>query len=135
MPIDAETLAVLAGDMMTELKGIRRAVERLARTDRVLSRADLALLDRLLPAVTGAIGSDWFLSRDLLQHHNAGLRLVLAGVNAKRLGNLLRRADGISIGAYQVERGPRELNSTLWRVLVSAVSNLHKSPRADRDVV
>jgi hypothetical protein len=46
----------------------------------------------------------------------APLHLVLRGLNAKRVGHLLRRAEGQAVDGYGVQRQGFELHAVLWRV-------------------
>ena len=106
-------------DVLDELRAIHALLERQQRPSS-LSRADRAALGRILPAVAGTLGSEWFLARDLRADSRPALRLVLADLTSKRLGRLLLRADGVAIGGFVVERGGRELGSTLWRVVAAS---------------
>lgn len=106
-------------DMLAELRAIHALLERQQRPSS-LSRADRAALGRILPAITGTLGSEWFLARDLRADSRPALRLVLADLTSKRLGRLLLRADGVAIGGFVVERGGLELGSTLWRVVAAS---------------
>jgi hypothetical protein len=81
----------------------------------VLTRADLGLLGRLLPAIAGALGSEPFLARDLFE--SAAVRLVVSGLNTRQVGRLLRRAEGHAIDGYLIERVTVELGAILWRVV------------------
>lgn len=108
------------------LDGQRQILERLEHQQRTtpppLCRADLARLTRLLPAIAGALGSEDFTSRDLVEHAAPGLQLVLRGLSAKQVGRLLARAAGVEVGGWVVERRGLEINVGLWRV-VAAVSH------------
>lgn len=109
----------LLREILAELKGLREdlAASRLPGVQTSLTRADRALLARLLPAAGGAIGSVPFLVRELFEDDSAALHLVLRGLNAKGIGRLLRRAAGQAIDGYLVEEVGAELNTTLWRVV------------------
>lgn len=108
-------------DLLRELvAGQQRIIQLLERPQRPasgLTRADRVMLAKLLPVIGGALGSDPFLARDLYEHESAGLRLVLRGLTAQRLGKLFQRAEGQVIDRYVVERAGDELHTTLWRVL------------------
>jgi hypothetical protein len=67
-----------------------------------LCRADREALERILPAVAGALGSEYFLAIEAVASENAAIVLVLAGMNARRLGKLLRRGDGVPVAGYAV---------------------------------
>ena len=61
--------------------GQQRIIELLKRRDRSatpLSRADRALLARLLPAIGGAFGSELFLVRELFESDAAAVRWCCA---------------------------------------------------------
>jgi hypothetical protein len=110
------TVELLLRELLTEVRGLRADLRERQATS--LSRADRALLARLLPAIGGALGSEPFPSRDL-PTASPGLRVVLRGVSAKQIGRLLSRAEGVPIDGYIVERCGIEINVTLWRVVGS----------------
>ena len=102
--------------LFAELRIIRQLVEARGAAVR-LSRSDRAMLEGLLPAIAGAVGSEAFLVRELLHVDAQGLRGVLGGCSAKALGRLLRRAEGQPVGGYVVERLNTENGAILWRVV------------------
>ncbi len=110
MPVTLESL-------FEELRAIRQLLEE-RQTPSSLSRQDRAALGRILPAIGGTFGSQWFASRDLFEEDFPALRLVLAGYSSKRLGQLFHRGEGEVVDGYLVKQGSqRELNAALWRVL------------------
>jgi hypothetical protein len=50
----------------------------------------------------------------MFDHDAAALRLVRRGLNAKRVGRLLRRAEGQAVDGYVVQREGFELHAVLW---------------------
>ncbi len=102
--------------LFEEVRAIRRLLEE-RQTPSSLSRQDRAALGRILPAIGGTFGSQWFACRDLFEEDSAALRLVLAGYNTKKVGQLFRRGEGQVVDGYVVKQGQRELNAALWRVL------------------
>jgi hypothetical protein len=127
-PIEALMLSILAAihENTDEVRGLR--ADLVARrgseqtTASALSRADRALLAKLLPAIAGARGSEEFTSRDLAADSSPALRLVLRRLSVKQIGRLLARAEGIAIDGWIVQRCGIEINVALWRV-VAAVSH------------
>jgi hypothetical protein len=119
-PDQTETLL---RELITEVRGLRLALERQRRPVATLSRDDRAVLSRLVPAIAGALGSEPFTSRDL-PDASPGLRLVLRGLSPKQIGRLLSRAAGVPIDGWLVERCGTEINVTLWRVLASVNNRL-----------
>ena len=108
--------------LFAELRIIRQLVEARGAAVR-LSRSDRAMLEGLLPAIVGAVGSAPFLARELLDAPAPGLRLVLCDMSARRLGRLFRRGEGVPLGGYVVERLSHEGGAVVWRVCtVVAVS-------------
>ena len=93
------------------------------RPESSLSRADRETLEKLLPAIVGALGSEPFASRDLPEA-SAGVRLVLRGLSVKQIGRLLARAEGVPIDGFVVQRDGVEINVQLWRVLASVSNRL-----------
>jgi hypothetical protein len=81
-----------------------------------LRREDRAALSRILPAVAGALGSEYFLASEAVASANPALVLVLAGFNARRLGRLLRRADGVEVCGYVAHASGTEAGAVLWDV-------------------
>jgi hypothetical protein len=63
---------------------------------------DRAALERILPALAGALGSELFLTSEAVTSENPALVLVLGGMNARRLGRLLRRGDGVPVAGHVV---------------------------------
>ncbi len=104
-----------AAAMLSELRAIRQLLE--GQQQPALSRADRAILGRILPAIAGAIGSEWFACRDLEEENSAALRLVSTGMSTKSVGRLFRRGMGHPVSGYLIERKDRELNVWLWRVV------------------
>ncbi len=104
-------------EVLLELRSLRQLLERQQQRPSLLGRDDRAALDRILPAIAGAIGSAWFACRDLEEEDSAALRLVLTGLSTKRVGRLFRRGLGHPVGGYLIERHGRELNVWLWRVV------------------
>ena len=92
------------------------------RTAPMLSRNDRQALEKLLPAIVGALGSEPFTTRDLPDA--AGVRVVVRGLSVKQIGRLLSRAEGVPIGGLVVERCGVEINVALWHVLASVSNRL-----------
>lgn len=112
-PADRDVLDAV----LHELRAIRALLERQQQPPSSLGRADRAALERILPAIAGAIGSAWFACRDLEEEDSAALRLVLTGLSTKSVGRLFRRGMGHPVQGYVIERKDRELNAWLWRVV------------------
>ena len=83
----------------------------------MLSRADRDALTVILPAIVGHLGSDVFLASELIHAEAAGVRLVLRTWTARRLGRLLKRATGIVVDGFIVERRGTEAGAVLWAVV------------------
>jgi hypothetical protein len=116
-----ELIAAMEARMVAVESELARVLARDSRPS--LSRADRERLGRILPVIVGVLGSELFLVREVLASDHPGLRLVLRGLNAKRLGRLFRRATDQSIGAYVIRREGSEGGAVLWcieAVLVSA---------------
>jgi glutathione S-transferase len=104
------------GAASAELRARVAAIEyRLAPS--TLRREDRAALERILPAIAGALGSEYFLASEAIASANPALVLVLAGMNARRLGKLLRRGDGVPVAGYAVHARGMEAGAVLWEVL------------------
>ena len=98
---------------------------------RSLTRADRAVLARLLPAVAGALGSEPFASRDLCT--TPATRVVLRDLNVRQIGRLLARAEGIPIDGHVLEPAGVEINVRLWRVLIDTCSPSEGNSRKGGD--
>ena len=68
-------------------------------------------------AWAGAVGSKEMFSFEILESRAPGLQLVTAGLTARTLGRLLRRATGVPIANYVVQRDGIESRAILWRVV------------------
>jgi hypothetical protein len=82
-----------------------------------LTRADRAVLAKILPAVSGAYGPETFTARDLVEDDRPAVRLVVGGRSVKQLGKLLARADGMAIDGLMLERQGLEFQVTMWRIV------------------
>jgi hypothetical protein len=106
------------GAAVVELRARVAAIEhRLSHS--TLRREDRATLERILPALAGALGSECFLAAEAVASNNPALVLVLAGMNARRLGRLLRRADGLEVCGYVARASGTEAGAILWSVLAA----------------
>jgi hypothetical protein len=104
------------GAAFAELRARVAAIEhRLSPS--TLRRGDRAALERILPAIAGALGSECFLASEAVASEHAALRLVLGGLSGRQLGRLLRRAEGVPVGSYTVHAQGVESGSILWAVL------------------
>jgi hypothetical protein len=110
-----DDLAALLRELIDEVRGLRADQAQARRPS--LSRVDRVALDRLLPAIAGVLGSEWFLASEAVKHPAPALRLVLQGISAKKLGRLLKRAAGQPIGGYLVTSGGTEAGVILWQVV------------------
>jgi hypothetical protein len=101
-----------------ELRELRAEVAeiRALLRPRRCSSADIETLGRLLPAIGGKFGSDFFTTKGILSV--AAIREVTRK-SIGAVGALLSRAsaDALSIAGLIVERVGREHGSTVWRVL------------------
>ena len=111
-----DPVEALLRELVEQVRGLRADLaERRPATS--LSRVDRERLARLLPAIGGTLGSEPFNSSEICEHDAAALRLGRAGLTAKQLGRLLRRAVGTPVGGYLVERLGEEAGAVLWRVV------------------
>jgi hypothetical protein len=125
-PLEALGLSILA-----ELVGLRADLaaknsphgEVLSAS---LSRADLARLGKMLPAIAGAHGSRPRSSRDLAEDDAPAVRLVVRGLSAKAMSKLFTRAEGVAIDGLMVRRAGTEFRVALWQVV--AVPGSFKLP-------
>lgn len=82
-----------------------------------LRREDRAALERILPGIAGALGSDLFLAIEAVAFDNPALVLVLGAMDARRLGKLRRRGADLPIDGYIVHAQGMEAGAVLWEVL------------------
>ena len=92
-----------------------------------LCREDRAALERILPAIAGALGSESFLASEAIASANPALILVLAGMNARRLSKLLRRGDGVPVAGYAVHARGTEAGAVLGRCCACRESVVNSS--------
>ena len=109
-------------DFEQQLAALTRRVDVLEQRDRarrVLTRADQARLEVLLPAIGGAQGSAWWTVHEVTAL--AVVQLVLDGLNVHQLGRLLRRAEanGQPLAGLLVERGGTEARRVQWRIVAT----------------
>jgi hypothetical protein len=88
--------------------------ERDDRLRRRLPRADVLLLTRLLPPLSGAWGSDTFFAADVFAE--PALAPIVVGRSVKALGKLFARAAGVPIGRYVLVAVGRENGAWRWQV-------------------
>src|SRR5687767_2071686 len=100
VPRVEEQLAAIRQEQRAQRAILEQILE--ARRPSRLSRVDRDLLSRMVPAIGGAIGSEAFACRELITHPAPALAIVLAGVNAKRLGRLFTRAAGVAVDGLMV---------------------------------
>jgi hypothetical protein len=110
-PLVVDDLAAL----QQQVADLERRMAALEAARSTLSRADVELLQRLLPAWAGAVGSEPVLVGELLRY--PAIELVLAGMPARRLGRLLRRCTGRPVDAYIVKRLGREDGAVIWGLM------------------
>lgn len=132
---DSELLSTLLRQIASDMhvlaalqQDVRRVLDLVddGRPARRLAPADRELLERLLPATGGLVGSEPFAVVDVLEEAatpaGAGLRVVLGPLDRwtpKRLGKLLARGAGIAVDGYRVERlGGSDRAGVLWRVVI-----------------
>lgn len=108
-------------DVLAELAALRARMDAVEHRlfHSTLRREDRATLERILPALAGALGSECFLAAEAVASDNPALVLVLAGMNARRLGRLLRRADGVEVCGYVARASGTEAGAVLWSVLAA----------------
>jgi hypothetical protein len=104
------------GAALAELRARMDAVEHRLSSS-TLRREDRAALERILPAIAGALGSEYFLASEAVTSDNPALVLVLGAMDARRLGNLRRRGADLPIDGYIVHAQGMEAGAVLWQVL------------------
>lgn len=106
-------------DVLAELAALRARMDAVEHqiAPRPLRRADREALARILPALAGSVGSECFLASEAVASKNPALVLVLAGMNARRLRRLLRRADGVEVCGHVARARGMEGGAVLWSVL------------------
>jgi hypothetical protein len=104
---------------VAELAALRARIDAVEHrlSPSTLRREDRAALERILPAIAGALGSDLFLAIEAVTSDNPALVLVLGAMDARRLGKLLRRGADLPIDGYIVHAQGMEAGAVLWEVL------------------
>ena len=108
----ADAVSALRAELANVLARLGAVEARIASTP--LCRADWIALTRILPVLGATFGSELFLAREAVTHPAPGLRLVLGDMSARRLGRLLRRADGAPVSGYIVRASGMEAGAVLW---------------------
>lgn len=110
-------------EVLAKLDKIQAALDRI-EADRAsrptLSRADMALLQKLLPAIAAVVGSELFFAGEVARSNAPGVQLARGALTAKQVGRLLRRATGCPIAGFTVERVGEEGNAVLWRIVATS---------------
>jgi hypothetical protein len=87
--------------------------------------ADIEILERLLPAIAGAFGSEAITTKELLMDPGiAGLNLGSHGVIGSLLGRFAEDR-GIICG-FQIERIGRDHNKSVWKLTKALPSAIEK---------
>ena len=125
LPQQTDDTAALLHQILAELHALRAVVDLLAvrSPGRILGDDDRAALEPLLPAVYGLIGDRvWSVAVAVTVAATADdlagalAPFVVTPGGLRRLGKLLRRADGLPIGGFVVQRVGDERTGALWRV-------------------
>ena len=84
-----------------------------------LSAADRALLQRLLPVIDGCWGASVWTVADLLDRatEDDDVHEILGDTNARKVGRLFARAQGVSLNNWRLERAQHVRDGWLWQVL------------------
>jgi hypothetical protein len=123
--VDGDVLAALR-ELAVEVAALRSEVARL-RVPR-LAAADFAALERLLPAIRGAVGGRVFSVADLVEHAKLptpearALRAALGPLDAgatRRLGKLFARGLDVHVAGLLVQRVGDDRGGTVWSVGVT----------------
>jgi hypothetical protein len=100
--------------LIAEVRAVRRLLEarQAPRDDRHAA---------LLQAIAGAAGTAAFTAAELIAHAQVegALRSALmasCGMNARKLGRMLRRLEGAELGGYAIERCGEESAGVIWTV-------------------
>jgi hypothetical protein len=112
-------LADALSAVVAELAALRALIDAVEHrlSPSTQRREDRAALERILPAIAGALGSDLFLAIEAVTSDNPALVLVLGAMDARRLGKLLRRGADLPIDGYIVHAQGMEAGAVLWEVL------------------
>jgi hypothetical protein len=104
--------------LLAELRAIRALLERRDRGHpQSLSREDVDLLRRILPATAGVRGSERLTSWDLVEDDAPAIRLAVGQMTAKQIGKLFARAAGIAVDGFMVRRVGVECHATAWQIV------------------
>lgn len=130
-----EAVITLLQTISAKLDALPRALVAAERERSVaLSKTDRAALETLAPAIAAAVGSITYVwtARELValavaRAIKADSALLLAiesasgpidGGTARRIGRLLRRADGITLAGHRIDRVGDARDGALWIVRV-----------------
>jgi hypothetical protein len=118
--------------LLSEMRALREELAEGRRDARpivhsrppALSRGDRKTLEKFVPALSSAFGTEMFLACEIPRHQSPVLRALTKGRSTKAIGKLLKRAVGFEIDGLVVERLGSELNANLWRVTTCLVSGV-----------
>ena len=106
-------------DVLVEIRDVLRRIEAATPSKaRPLTTADRLMLQRLFPMVDGRWGGCVWTVADLLGHalEESDLAEVIGDRNARQLGRLFARADGMSLNNWRLVRGTHLREGWLWSV-------------------
>ena len=120
---NAEALMLLR-EIRDELRAIRSALSPKQRQP-VLCNGDRAALETLLPAISEAVGTRTFSTRELLDHakleipQTAALRAALVALenNPRKLGRLLSRGADVEISGFCITESGTSRGSVMRTVI------------------
>jgi hypothetical protein len=103
--------------VLAELRAIRAAIELRDRPVTQLTRADRAVLARLLPAVSGVYGPESFTARDLAEDDRPALRLVVGKRSVKQIAKLLSKAADTPVDSLMLQPQGLEFRVQTYRIV------------------
>jgi len=118
-----EVLALLR-QISAQLEALPKAIAVAQHRGAALTRTDRQALERLLAAISEAIGNAPFTARSIVDDATSdgalGVALELAvgamPANTRKLGKLLARADGFAVDGFTVRCEAKHKDGLLWRV-------------------
>lgn len=114
-------------ELLVRVGHIEATLDRLAPQPR-LTRQDMRVLTKILPALHGQFGTAAFVTRDALEC--AAFRTVCQKWSAKKAGKLFARAVGVLIDDLVLERIGDERNGAVWALKTLRLARLSGAIKA-----
>jgi hypothetical protein len=117
--IESPAAVDLLRELIAEVRGLRADLRQVRPALSSLTREDRERLAAILPAIAGALGSEPFTSRDVIEDEAPAVRVVRKGLTVKALSKLFVRGLDVPIDGLMIQKAGAEFGVVAWRVVVA----------------